>query len=70
MDALWPDLDPDAARANLHKAASLARWALGSKDAIVLRSGTVELWPAADVEIDLAAFEQASIDPATGEEVA
>lgn len=60
MDALWPELDPEAARANLHKAASLARRALGSKDAIVFRSGTVELWPAADVEVDLAAFEEAA----------
>jgi DNA-binding SARP family transcriptional activator/tetratricopeptide (TPR) repeat protein len=59
MDALWPDLDPEAARANLHKAASLARRALGSKDAIVIRSGTLQLWPAVPVEVDLAAFEDA-----------
>ena len=57
MDALWPDLDPEAARANLHKAASLARRALGSKDAVVIRDGSVALWPSADVRSDVAAFE-------------
>ena len=60
MDAFWPDLGPEAARANLHKAASLARQALGSKDAVVLREGSVALWPAAGVRSDLEAFEAAA----------
>ena len=71
MDALWPDLDPEAARANLHKAASLARRAMGSKEAIVFRGGTVELWPAADVTIDLGGLEEAAAQAlATGDPVA
>ena len=56
MDALWPELDPQAARANLHKAASLARRATGSKDAVVLRGGAVVLWPDAAVEVDVERF--------------
>jgi DNA-binding SARP family transcriptional activator/tetratricopeptide (TPR) repeat protein len=56
MDALWPELDPQAARANLHKAASLARRATGSKDAVVLRGGAVVLWPDAPVEVDAEHF--------------
>ncbi len=40
MDALWPDLAPEAARANLHKTATLARQAMGSKESVVLRGDT------------------------------
>ncbi|HET9444314.1 MAG TPA: hypothetical protein VFO65_13370 [Acidimicrobiales bacterium] len=60
MDALWPDLDPAAARANLHKAASLARRALGGRSSVVFREGTVALWPDAVVEVDVTAFEAAA----------
>ena len=56
MDGLWPELDPRAARANLHKASSLARRATGCKDAVVLRGGAVVLWPEAAVEVDAARF--------------
>ncbi|HET7721157.1 MAG TPA: hypothetical protein VFK43_14415, partial [Acidimicrobiales bacterium] len=45
MDLLWPDLAPEAARANLHKTATLARQAMGSKESVVLRSEGVSLWP-------------------------
>ncbi|HEX2275455.1 MAG TPA: AAA family ATPase [Acidimicrobiales bacterium] len=58
MDALWPDLTPDAARANLHKTATLARQALGSKDSVVLRGDVVSLWPSADVDVDAVEFER------------
>lgn len=76
MEAFWPDLDPESARANLHKAASLARRALGSKDSVVLREGSVALWPSVDVGSDVAAFEAAVAaavragDPAASAEVA
>ena len=63
MDALWPDLAPDAARANLHKAATLARQAMGSKEAVILNGDLVALAPAADLTVDLATFEAAG-DPA------
>ncbi|MDP9069694.1 MAG: AAA family ATPase, partial [Actinomycetota bacterium] len=60
MDALWPDLGPGAARANLHKAATLARQAMGSREGVVLRGDTVTLWPSADVRVDLEEFEAAA----------
>jgi DNA-binding SARP family transcriptional activator/pimeloyl-ACP methyl ester carboxylesterase len=57
IDALWPDLAPEAGAANLHKAAHHARRALGSPKAIVLRGAQVELWPGATVEVDALRFE-------------
>ena len=38
-EALWGHLGPEAAVANLHKAASYARTSLGAKGAVVLRGG-------------------------------
>lgn len=57
IDALWPDLPPDAAAANLRKAAHYARAALGSKEAVVLRQGQVGLWPDAELAVDVERFE-------------
>ena len=57
VEALWPHLDADAGLANLHKAASYARKALGGKEAIVLRHGLVELSPGAEVVTDVERFE-------------
>jgi DNA-binding SARP family transcriptional activator/pimeloyl-ACP methyl ester carboxylesterase len=57
IDALWPDLAPDAGAANLRKAAHYARAALGSKDAVVLRQGQVSLWPDAELAVDAERFE-------------
>jgi DNA-binding SARP family transcriptional activator/pimeloyl-ACP methyl ester carboxylesterase len=57
IDALWPDLAPEAGAANLHKAAHYARRALGSQDGIVLRGEQVALWPDATVEVDALRFE-------------
>ena len=57
IDALWPDLPPDAGAANLRKAAHYARAALGSKEAVVLRRGQVSLWPDADLAVDAERFE-------------
>jgi DNA-binding SARP family transcriptional activator/pimeloyl-ACP methyl ester carboxylesterase len=57
IDALWPDLRPDAGAANLRKAAHYARAALGSKEAVVLRQGQVTLWPDAELAVDAERFE-------------
>src|SRR3954464_14027396 len=57
IDALWPDLPPDAGAANLRKAAHYARAALGSKEAVVLRQGQVTLWPDAELAVDAERFE-------------
>jgi DNA-binding SARP family transcriptional activator/pimeloyl-ACP methyl ester carboxylesterase len=56
IDALWPDLDPEAGAANLHKAAHYARKALGPS-AIVLREGQVAMWPDDVVEVDAERFQ-------------
>ncbi|HEX5584046.1 ATP-binding protein [Gaiella sp.] len=62
VEAIWPDLRPDAGFANLHKAAHLARRASGDAGAVVLRHGQVLLAPDARVETDVDRFE-ASCDP-------
>ena len=58
METLWPTLAPEAAAANLHRAASQARGALGARGAIVLRGGWVRLWPDAELDIDVERFER------------
>jgi DNA-binding SARP family transcriptional activator/tetratricopeptide (TPR) repeat protein len=76
MEALWPDLPPQAARANLHKTGTLARQAMGSKESIVLRGEAVSLWPSAEVTVDVEEFHTAarralgSGDPAACADVA
>jgi DNA-binding SARP family transcriptional activator len=57
IDALWPQLGPEAGAANLHKAAHYARRALGSREAVVLRGEQVALWPDAAIEVDALRFE-------------
>ena len=58
IDALWPQLSPDAGAANLRKAAHHARQALGRQDGVVLQGGDVALWPGRPVQVDAEAFEQ------------
>jgi len=58
IDALWPHLGPEAGGANLRKAAHLARRAVGHEDAVVLSGGRVALFPACEVETDVARFER------------
>lgn len=76
IDALWPQLDPEAGAANLRKAAHHARQALGRHDAIVLQAGEVLLWPERPVVVDALSFEQradaalAQRDPASSADVA
>ena len=57
IDALWPELEPEAGAANLRKAAHHARQALGRHDGIVLQAGEVVLWPDRPVAVDVDAFE-------------
>jgi len=57
IEALFRHLDVDAGAANLRKAAHHARQALGDPDAVALRSGRVELFPAREVETDAGKFE-------------
>lgn len=57
VEALWPGLGADSGAANLHKAASNARRALGHRQAVVLRTGLVELAPGAEIVTDVARFE-------------
>lgn len=58
IDALWPQLEPEAGAANLRKAAHHARQALGRHDAVVLQAGEVLLWPERPVVVDALRFEQ------------
>ena len=57
-EALWPHLEPAAAAANLRKAAHHARRALGDPQAVVLRGGSVVLFPEREVETDVEEFER------------
>jgi DNA-binding SARP family transcriptional activator/tetratricopeptide (TPR) repeat protein len=67
LEALWPKLDANAAAANLHKAASYARRALGDRAAIVLRAGVVQLAPNAEVVTDVQRFERGDLDAYVGD---
>lgn len=60
LESLWPHLTPEAAAANLRKAAHHARQALGAPDAVVLRGGAVALFPEREVLVDIDAFEVAA----------
>ncbi len=57
IDALWPQLDPEAGAANLRKAAHHARQALGRHDGVVLQGGEVTLWPGRTVTVDADTFD-------------
>jgi len=72
MAALWPELGPDAAAANLRKAVHYARRAMDAEEAIRSESGVLSLW-AGQVDVDatrfLAAADAAS-DPEQCEQAA
>ena len=76
IDALWPDLAPEAGAANMRKAAHHARQALGRHDGVLLQGGELWLWPDGPVTVDAEDFEVhartalASRDPQTCGEVA
>jgi DNA-binding SARP family transcriptional activator len=61
IDALWPQLDPDAGSANLRKAAHHARHALGRHDALLMQAGEVLLWPQRPVRVDADEFERRAV---------
>ncbi|HLL13151.1 MAG TPA: AAA family ATPase, partial [Rubrivivax sp.] len=56
VDALWPQLDPEAGAANLRKATHHVRQALGRHDALVVRGGEMALWPDRPVSVDADQF--------------
>jgi DNA-binding SARP family transcriptional activator/tetratricopeptide (TPR) repeat protein len=56
MEQLWPQLEPRPAAANLRKAAHHARRLLGDERAVVLQSGSVQLFPGRVIETDLGDF--------------
>src|SRR4051794_40070031 len=62
LEALWPQLATEPAAANLHKAASYARRALGDRSAVVLRAGQVQLAPGAQVMTDVERLEAGDSD--------
>ena len=62
IDALWPQLEPEAGAANLRKAAHHARQALGRHDSIVLQAGEVLLWPERPVVVDALRFDQRAVE--------
>src|SRR5918995_6984166 len=62
IEALWPHLDADAGSANLRKAAHHARQALGDPGAVVLKQGSVQLFPDRTVTVDAEAFERRALD--------
>jgi DNA-binding SARP family transcriptional activator len=57
LERLFPSFDPEAGTAALHKAASHARKAIGLKEVVILKGGTVAL---AEAEIDLDRFRAAA----------
>ena len=56
IELLWPHLGAEAGAANLRKAAHHARRTLNDPEAIVVRSGRVELFPARTVTTDVERF--------------
>lgn len=60
MEAFWPDLDGEAAGANLRKAVHFARKTLGEHDLIDVSGDIVALAPSAELTIDAEQFEVAA----------
>ena len=61
IDALWPQLGPDAGAANLRKATHHARQALGRHDGLSLHGGEVVLWAHGRVVVDADLFEKFAV---------
>lgn len=57
MEALWPEMAPDASAANLRKAIHFARRALGGHELIALKNNIVALAPDQELVIDVEVFE-------------
>ena len=60
LDLFWPDLEPEAAGANLRKAVHFARRVLGEHDLLELSGDVVALGTGADLVIDTEEFDTAA----------
>ena len=60
IDMLWPDEPPADAAPKLHKAAHYARKITGRDDAVVLRNDIVQLFPGAELTVDVLVFDELS----------
>ena len=60
MELFWPDLDSDAAGANLRKAIHFARRSLGEHDLLEVNGDIVALAPRAELVIDTEEFDAAA----------
>jgi DNA-binding SARP family transcriptional activator len=58
IDALWPQLAPEAGAANLRKALHHARQALGRHDGVTVQAGELVLWPERPLQVDAQVFEE------------
>src|SRR5215472_12173718 len=61
MEALWPEMAPDASAANLRKAVHFARRALGKLELIGAENDVLVLAPNHELVIDAEAFETAAV---------
>lgn len=61
MEALWPEMAPDASAANLRKAVHFARRALGKHELIAVENDVVSFAPTHQLEIDAEVFEAAAL---------
>lgn len=61
IEALWPELPPDAATANLRKAVYFARRGLSGPETIESGPDLVALWPEGDLVVDVERFEAAAV---------
>ena len=68
MELFWPDLDPDAAGANLRKAIHFARRALGEHDLLEVNGDIVALAPKAELVIDTEEFDAAAKAALSGQD--
>ena len=68
MELFWPDLDPDAAGANLRKAIHFARRALGEHDLLEVNGDIVALAPRAELVIDTEEFDAAAKAALSGQD--
>ena len=68
MELFWPDLDPDAAGANLRKAIHFARRSLGEHDLLEVNGDIVALAPKAELVIDTEEFDAAAKAALSGQD--
>jgi DNA-binding SARP family transcriptional activator len=65
MESLWPELNSEAAAANLRKAIHFARRALGGPGSIGADHEMLALWPGGELAIDVERFEAAAKEALT-----